>query len=202
MNRYFDLSRAEKIALSNDQFELAVKIEGIHRSIKPPITLDDALTQIGWHGFTLPTDATVVFEVVKTAQYSGIESTGVAYLKRERAEAALAGMVSIADEGYPKKTKLRDAEFSIREVRLGISDSKGWNAKIDAFEQDNADFNKLADECRADWQTILNEEYQRKVNLQKRAEYLRLANNDETVARAFWAKTERTEFPEAEVSVA
>ena len=56
---------------------------------------------------------------------------------------------------------------------------------------------ELLDECENDLSGIRQEEYNAKVNATKRAEYLRLAGNDEAIAKAFWAKTEKTDWPEA-----
>lgn len=198
--RYFDLSAAEKLALTGEQFQDAVRIEAIHRGVKPPTTLSDALRQACFTGFVMPREAVTVFEVIVSGKYSGISETGLAYLSKERALAALEGAVGIDVDGYgaASKRSIREAELSIREAALTLVEPRQFNSTIKEFTEDNKPFEKLAEECRDDLSSIRQADYDHKVNLTKRAEYMRLAGNDETIARAFWAKTEGTEFPIAE----
>ena len=67
--------------------------------------------------------------------------------------------------------------------------------QFEEFFEDDTEFQKVVDECLERHSQVRQAAYNAKVRSEKRAEYLRLAGGDETIARAFWAKTEGTEFP-------
>lgn len=198
INRYFDLSEAQKLALTQQQFEDSVKIEAIHRGIKPAITLPEAIRQHEFVGYHLPAEAVLLHEIVVSKNYGGLEATGIAYSTPEAARKALEGAYHIDSEGYGATAKrvIKECELTIREVRLTLFEPKQWNAAVKEFLEDAEPFTNLLDECTADLSEIRSNDYLRKIRANKRAEYLRLAGGNEDVAKAFWGKTEGSAWPD------
>lgn len=196
--RYFDLSKDQKLALTGESFSVAVKIEAIQRGIKPPVTLNSVLNQSGYTGWTYPNKGAAFFEIVVPGRWGNASNTGLAFRTPEEARAALANVFFISHDTHPDRIKVESGIATIQEVRVGNTKGDVLSSKIEEFSQDDTAFFALEEECRTDWSSIRRADYDRKVNLTKRAEYLRLAGNDEAIARAFWAKTEGAEFPTAE----
>lgn len=192
--RYHDLSGSEKLALTTEQFTDSVKLEGLHRGIKPPITLSDALKNIKYVGFQIPADALKLYELVAPNDYSTAE-TGICYRTSEQAASALIGAVRVCTD-YNKKSKIVDGDFSVRERWVSLSQAQNVAAKLEEFQQDNEAFDKLVDECAADLSNLKQESYNKRVRSERRVEYLRLSGGDLAIASAFWKKTEGTEFPD------
>jgi len=192
--RYYDLSGSEKLTLTTEQFTDSVKLEGLHRGIKPPITLSDALKNINYVGFQIPADALKLYELVAPNDYSTAE-TGICYRTSDQAALALIGAVRVHTD-YNKKSKIVDGDFSVRERWVSLSQAQNVAAKLEEFQQDNEAFDKLVDECAADLSNLKQESYNKRVRSERRVEYLRLSGGDLAIASAFWKKTEGTEFPD------
>jgi len=193
--RYCAYSKAEVLLITNEQLNDAIRIEAIERGIQPPIPLSEALLNSEWRGYKLPPQAIEAFELVTKEGYSSAQSSGIGYLDEARAKAALDGLVSI-DHGYGNTgVKLKSCEASIQKVFIGVSAAESKAAKFESFRQDTTEFDKVRDECMTHFGNARQEAYTKKVNVEKKAEYLRLAGGNEEIARAFWTKAERTEWP-------
>ncbi len=195
--RYFDLPTESKLTLTTEQFTDAVKAEGLHRGLKPPITLADALKEIGYVGYRVPQDAIKLYEVIRPAQYGSGEKTGLCFRTSEQAHAACVGGIAVHEPGYgTEQGKITEGQWEVREKWVSLRKQVDVASRIEEYQQEDADFDKLAEECSADLSTLRQAKYNREVRACKRTEYLRLANGDQQVASAFWDKTERTAFPD------
>lgn len=196
--RYFDLSESEKIALSAEQMTDAVKIEAIHRGIKTPLSLDNIIENLGLSGFALPADNRIFFELGTPKQYGGVERSGICFLTPEKARNALNEAIYIEETGYPnKRNRIIDGEFSVMERHVSNFPLTTFATKLKEYEDSEPceEFTKLCEECRDDLQTIRQRIYDAEVRSRKKAEYLRLAQGNEDIAKAFWSKAETGEWP-------
>lgn len=200
--RYFGLTDAQKLALTADDLRLAIKLEAVQRGIKPPITLEAHIRQSENIGFTTPPDAMVFHEIMVPTSYN-VEGSGVCFQTAEEAWAAMRGAFAVYSDGYgaTQRMKLADsAKYCVRQIHVGGATPKSYHTKLEEFFQDDAEFDKLSDECVSDLSAIRQREYDLKVTQQKRKEYLELAKGNLEIARAFWSRAERTAFPEMEAS--
>jgi len=193
MNPYHQLSKDEKLALTSDQLNDAIKLEAISRGIKPPVTLSEALKRSEWVGYQQPAESVPVYAIA----ISSYHTPEIGYLDKDVAERALQGMVKI-ESGYGNvPRKITSVEPSVQIVPIGLSKSLSKGVKFEEYTQDNTDFDKLCDECLNDLSAIRQADYNARVRAERRVEYLRLAGGNEEIAKAFWAKAEGTEWPVA-----
>lgn len=199
MKRYYDLTQEEKLELAGEQIHDAIKLEAVHRGIKPPITLDAIINQHGFHGYTTPPDSVIFYEIQTTTRYGSTEGTGVAYRTEAEAMKALEGGIIIEEEGYgaEKQKKVVHGLLSVRVVPISLTKPKNFWSTLEEYGQpdDDASFETLSKEIQVELNTLWQERYNKQVRSEKRKEYLRLANGDESIAKAFWSKTESGEFP-------
>lgn len=190
--RFSELSDEALIDITNEELDVAIRIEAIERGIKPPITLSDALKRSEWRGFQFHGDSLEVFEI--TCEY---HNSGIGYLDKASAERALQGMVRIEYSTYSTpNTKLSNKDFAITSRRIHDGASLQKASKFEEYYQDDKAFNAVVDECLARHSKVRQSEYNRRVRAERKAEYLRLANGDEEIARRFWLKSEGTDWPE------
>lgn len=200
---YSNLTSAEKLALSSDDFVRAVKIAAIDHGYKLPLTLEQTINNFNITGFNLPAESVEFFEIVTQNTYGGINGTGIAFKTHDEAVKALKGAIPLYNDGYGAtlKKKIGDANLmSVRSTWVTFVNGQSVGFKLDEFNESTDDYDKFFEECREDLQQIRQNEYNRRVLQQKRKEYMKLANNDESVARAFWVKVEGIEFPNEEGS--
>jgi len=200
MNKRFnDYTDAELLALDNETINDAIRIEAIQQGVQPPITLSEALRKSEWVGYQKPAESVAVFEIMIPGEYGTPKSTGVAYLTREKAEAALDGVISVWENTYGKDIgwKMKSGDAAVVQRFVGVSKAAQQWAKLEEFQQDQEPFQKVCDSCLERLSRVRQEDYDRRVNEEKRAEYLRLAGGNEEIARGFWGKVERTEWPVA-----
>lgn len=196
MKRYFDLTDAEKLALNQDQLDQAIKLESLNRGIKLPFTHTEAMKQEGYNGFQFPPDTLKLYQIIIPNEYGNPEKTGVCYKTIEEARQAIVGVICIAEVGYPhKQNKICSASCSIQETYITNQPAHSFFSKLELVEETNEAFQKLVEECVNNLSEIRQAAYNKKVRTQKREQYLTLANNDEQIAKNFWAKTEGTEWP-------
>lgn len=201
MNRYFDLTKEQKLALTNEQFNDALRVEAIHRGISAPIPISEELSRSEYRGYNRPGDAFKVYRICTADGYGGggTDETKVGYLTEERAMAALEGIVSIGSDGYgaTARMKLNQGSPSVQAVWITNFTPHSKAIKFSAFDgRETEEFSKLEEECAVDLSNVRQEAYDARVRVEKRAEYLRLAGGDEQIARAFWTKVESGPFPE------
>lgn len=194
VKRFYDYADAELLKLTNEQLNDSIRIEAVMRGINPPITLPEALRRSEWRGYSKPAEAIKVF-----AMKAGYRSSEFGWLDEALAHKAAEGMVVIEDCSYPTPhTKIKGGEVPEIVVKwVGVEKSVEKGAKFEEYMDEKMDeFNKLRDECLERFSTVRQDAYNREVAFTKKAEYLRLANGDEQIARAFWAKVERGTWPE------
>lgn len=196
-NQYTD---SELLALDNETINDAIRIESIERGVEPPITLSEAIRKSEWRGYQKPAEAVTVYEICTSGQYSQIRCSGFGFLDESKAMSTLDGIVAIEEIGYgsDKGTKMFEGRAVIQKRIVGISKSESAWAKVEEYAQDNTKFNEISAECVNRLSTVRQTEYTKRVNLEKRAEYLRLAGGNEEIAKGFWRKIEQGDFPAAQ----
>lgn len=200
--KYSHLSVQEKLALDSDGLYHASILEAIDRGISPPTRLSDALNLKDAKGWWVPADATKVYQLVaKNQNYGEGKGTGIAFLTEEAAKAALTGAFAIYEEGYgDKRRNVLANPFESFEVRISHiinTPMQGYWTKLSEYSEDTEPFDNVMEECRADLEMVRQNEYNRTVLQEQRKQYIDLAGGDEAIARAFWAKTKGTAFPES-----
>lgn len=196
MKRYYDLSFQEKLTLDSESFSQAVRIEAIHRGLKPPISFDELLNQGTYPSFTLPAERTAFYEIVRPGSYRE-ERTGMCFKTQAEAESALKGCYSVSRD-YNGVAEIHQGSWSVQTVYLTQPHVARKAKTVDEYTQDNSQFFALLDECEKDLQSARQSDYDRKVAAAKREEYLRLAGGQEEIAKSFWAKTESIPWPQDE----
>ena len=190
------------MTLDNETINDAIRIEAIERGIAPPMTLSEAITKSEWRGYSKPEQFVVAWEIYVSGKYSSPTATGMAYLDEAKAQAALDGLVSIDQNQYGKGgPKLLTGVASVMKVLIGENAGESKAAKFEEYAQDDTKFNEVKDECIKRLSDVRQADYNRRVNAEKRVEYLRLAGGNEDIAKGFWSKAERVEWP-AETAVA
>lgn len=197
MKRYYDLTKDEKLNLEGLLIHDSIKLEAIHRGIKPPVTLDAIIAQHGFRGFSIPPDSVVFYELVGQTRYGSTSATGMAFKTEEAAKAALEGAIFLEEEGYGVTKKVVPSGFSMtyRAVFVGLNSHKPFGSNFEEYTQDDTEFDALSDEIRKELNEIWQESYNTKVNAERKKEYLRLAGGNEDIAKAFWDKSEKTPWP-------
>lgn len=196
---YFALTTDQKIALTSESVQTAIELEAANRGIKPPLKLTDELNQYPFIGYTTPANSVSFYEILRPTKYSGNgERTGLCFKTEQEAQNAIQNAVCIQNDGYsdPKNTVL-PGDFSVQVVSVSLSKSKTFASRIEEYDQDDTRYNELAEECMADLNLLRQSDYDRRVNGEKRANYMRLAQGNEEIAKAFWSKSEAFEWPAA-----
>lgn len=194
--RYFDLKPEQKLLLSNEQFATAVQLEAVNRGIKPPVILDEETVQKEWIGYQTPAGSVRFYEVYAPNSYGSAKATGLLFKTEAEAWAACQNAFGVEHNTYSDpQDKIFQGSFEVRAVNITTIKSKSVSANIEDYFQDNAEFDKLTDECAKDLQALRQAEYDTKVRSNKRKTYMALAQGNEEIAKAFWSKTEGTEFP-------
>jgi len=194
MKPFSQLNRSEVLILTNDELNDAIRLEAIDRGIKPPVTLSEALRRSEWRGYTKPAEAIKVWTLKV-----GYHSSNFGFLDEKLAERALEGMVCVEESSYSlPKIKLTTDIPEVVVKHVGVDAGSQKAAKFEEYSQDDTEFNKVRDLCLELYSNIRQEHYDAGVRLECRTEYLRLAGGNEEVAKAFWAKAERTEWPSTE----
>jgi hypothetical protein len=183
---FSQLTDAEVLNLDNEQLNIAIRLEAIERGVKPPLTLPEALRQSEWRGYERPAEFIRVFRFAESYHRSAF-----GWLDEAKALAAMEGVVRIEETSYgTPKAKIQSATPTIETVYVGVSNGEHKGAKFEEFFEDTTAFDAIADECVAKVSALRQAAYDNGVNAARKAEYLRLSNGDETIARAFWAKTQ------------
>ena len=175
----------------------AIRIEAIKRGIAPPMLLSEALQSTKWVGYTAPADGVKFFEIHVNGQYGSPHATGLCYLDEAKAKAALEGAMHFDPDSYGTSGgKIYGGGASIMVRVVGVNHAVAKAAQVQQYIEDTTAFNKVVEECLAKLAAVRQADYNDRLNAEKQAEYLRLAGGNEEVARAFWAKVEKTAWPE------
>lgn len=196
MRTFSQYTDSELLQLDNEAINTAIRLEAIDRGIQPPIPISEGLRKSEWRGYQLPAEHVEVFEIcTKDGHYSNVGASGIAYLTEERAKAAIEGVVYL-DRPYNKSPRIvPNTDVTLQKVFIGVSNGQSKAEKLEEFFQDNTEFDKVRDECLERLGKARQDDYNKRVNAEKKVEYLRLAGGDENIARGFWAKVERTDWP-------
>lgn len=200
MKRYFDNTREEKLAFSEPDLNSAINLEAVERGIAIPVSLENLLKQHPFVGFTTPGDAVFFYEVCCPQSYGSGKPTGLCFKTIEEARNAIQNGLAIESDGYGinNRQKVIYGDFVIREVFISLTKPKTFAIAVEEAESAGGEgYNKLCEECCKDLQGLRQAEYDQQVNQRKRQEYIALAGGDEEIAKRFWNKSERGEFPEA-----
>lgn len=201
MKRYTELTAPEKVALTDETFQESVKLEAAARGIELPITLDEAMKQKPYVGYTIPADSVPFYEVLVPSKYGDPKPSGLCFVTEAAATAATRGAFAIHEDGYD-----RNAKHIIVKGDLCVVIRHVYGRKVETlqehlkeFEQDLTAFTALADECAKDWREVNQTAYDRQVQLRRRQTYLDLAKGDKSIAMGFWATTyPGAEWPEGD----
>ena len=174
----------------------AIRIEAIKRGIAPPMLLSEALQSTKWVGYTAPADGVKVFEVLVSGQYGSPCATGLCYLDEAKARAALEGALYFDADTYGTSGgKIYGGGASIMVRVVGTNHAVAKAAQVQQYIEDTKAFNEVVADCLAKLAAVRQADYDDRLNKEKQAEYLRLAGGNEEVARAFWAKVEKSDWP-------
>lgn len=191
MKPFPQLTRSEVLNLTNEELNDAIRLEAIERSIKPPIQLSEALRRSEWRGYQKPAEAIKVFRLRQ-----GWYTTDFGWLDEAKAIAALDGLVKIEKIGYKDDSlKIVNSDVNVETVFIGVSKHESKAAKFMEYFEDTTEFDKVRDECLEKYSDARQQAYNAKVRSERKAEYLRLAGNNEEIAKAFWAKAEGSPWP-------
>ena len=197
MKKFTDYSDTELLTLDNESFNDSIRLLAIERGIKPPVTLPEALRTSEWRGYQKPAESVKVFQLAVSSSYGGTVVSELGFLDEATAMRALEGMVHIDSEGYgaTQKWVIKSGTPTLQVRLIGVTPSESKAAKFVEFTQDNSEFDKVAEECVTRFSEVRQAAYNKRVNLEHKAEYLRLAQGNEEIAKGFWAKVEHMEWP-------
>lgn len=184
MKKISDYRNSELVELSNDAFTDAVRIEALHRKIDIPISVPENLRMSEWTGFQRPSEAVKVFRIK-----IGYQTSEFAYLSEEKAIAALEGMVKVECRTWEHLKLLTLEQPEICIDWIGVFPNASKMEKFDKGSADYAAFDKLIENCTSLVVKLKSSVWQLRMLAEKKAEYLRLADGDSTVAKSFWAGT-------------
>jgi hypothetical protein len=191
MKPFSQLSRNEIIDLTNEELNDSIRLEAIERSIKPPITLSEALRRSEWRGYTKPAEAIKVWTLKL-----GYHSSNFGFLDEQIAAKAIEGMICIEENSYSHpKIKITSDTPQIVLKYVGVEAGSQKASNFEEYTQDDTEFVKVRDECLEKYSDVRQQAYNAKVRAERKTEYLRLAGGNEEVAKNFWSKTEGTSWP-------
>lgn len=194
MKRYNQLTTEEKLALTDQSFADAVKLEALDRGIKPQVTLSESIRSSEWHGYQYPVNGVRVWVVESGNNYGN----SIGYLDPELARKAMEGAILVGDRytgGRSIKSVLTDPPV-LREMVLGGNTVNAASFKLeDALDSPDPAYVELVKACSEDWHAVLQADYDGKVRATRWAEYLRLAQGDAAVAAAFWQRAGEGSLP-------
>lgn len=196
--RYYDYSAEDKLALNTEDLLRSIEIEAAERGIAVPIRLAEFIQQQGYNGFTVPADAVGFYQIMAPSKYGSVNATGVCFKSEEEAWNALKGAVCILEDGYAPKTKniVVSGEFGVSKIWLTTAKQAGFSSSINEYETDREEFDKLCEEINTELREMRQRKYNEEVIAAKKVKYLELANDDEAVAKRFWANIEKSEWPQ------
>lgn len=195
---YFQLTSEERIALESEDFQCAIKLEAVERGIKLPYTVDETLAAIPYVGFRLPPDCAAFYEIVyNDSRYNSLKETGLAFKTEQEAERAINGAIALETERYGERlTKVVGSDFSVKKTYITLAKTSHISTALEHYSEDREDWDKLVQEIVNDFNSLRQAAYDKKIQQDKKKQYIELAKGDEEIAKAFWQKAERTTWPE------
>lgn len=201
MKPFHQLTNEEVLNLDNAQLTDAIRIGALDRGIEIPITLPDALRSSEWRGYEQPSSCVRLY-----CPFSGsYDEPRMGYLSQTEAETAMRGLVILGSTyrgGKPALCIKSDEEPRIKVVLIGDSPAASKAATFKLAEEAPCEaFEKYRDECLEKSQAVRQSDYDRKVRTEHRKEYLRLAEGNEEIAKAFYVRTGKGAWPNEDGSI-
>lgn len=194
---FSELSPEELLKMEQSEIEDSIKIEAINKGIQPRITLSEVVGKLGYNPCVhFPSEN----DIIVWAIGSGYHSPNVGWMTQEQALAALKGAISLGTtyKNGRSSPKIENSELQIVQVRIPTLETKTeFKKSLKEFtEQDPGKFDELVEECLDKLSKIRQDAYNFAVAVERKQEYLRLANGDEKIAQAFWNKAETLPWPQ------
>jgi hypothetical protein len=191
---FFGLTSDQMALLDEQGLADAIKLEAMTRGILIPVTLKEAIQTSGFTGYMAsPEDQH--FYCVKGPEYGDT----VGYLTEDAAKSALEGSAVFRDTyvGGGSRKVLADRQPTIERVTIP---GRKFALSVKALEPyfndaDSEEFAKLQKECITAYEANNRDRYNAAAAKERKQEYIRLAGGDTEIAKAFWLKTERLEWP-------
>jgi hypothetical protein len=183
MKRFTDLTPDEVLTATADQLTDAIRVEAIEQGIKPPVPLPEAIQLAAYQGHVSTKDDLTVYRLGTNGYHDD-----VGWLTEDEAIRAMQGAVvleSTYDKGRSGKRVAPESSVVIKRVVL-------------PGEPQLYKIAELVDACTDKVREIRQAAYDLAVARTRKAEYMRLANNDEAIAKAFWAKAETLPWPDGQ----
>lgn len=201
MQPFHQLTNEEILTLDNNQLTDAIRVGALDRGIEIPITLPEALRTSEWRGYQQPTSAVKVY-----CPFAGSYSEPTCgYLSQAEAESAMNGLVMLGTayrNGKSVPCINSQTSPTIKIVTIGESPNASKSSAFQtAMEAPCEEFEKYRDECLEKSQAVRQSDYDRKVRAEHRKEYLRLAEGNEEIAKAFYARQGRGAWPNEDGSI-
>lgn len=201
MKPFHQLTNEEILNLDNSQLTDAIRVGALDRGIEIPITLPDALRTSEWHGYQQPTSSVKIY-CPFTGSY---DEPRCGYLSQDEAEKALNGLV-VLGTSYRNGRSIpcinADHNPTIKVVIVGESPNLSKSAAFKAATEDGGEeFDKYRDACIEKCAVVRQDDYNRKVRAEHRKEYLRLAEGNEEIAKAFYERTGKGAWPKEDGTI-
>jgi len=197
MKRFSELSEAELLNFNADELNDSIKLEAIHQGIAPPVSLSEAIQTSGFNGHIPSKDDVAIYRL-------GTDGYGddVGWLSEEAALMAMTGAVALESTYKHGKSGVKLATDSFVVLKRVILPGEAQTYRLHKLDEyvspASNKFDELADTCYNAAHTIRQAAYNRQVAIERQAEYVRLANGDVAIAKAFWAKAETFDWPSLE----
>jgi hypothetical protein len=197
MKRFSELSEAELLNFNADELNDSIKLEAIHQGIAPPVSLSEAIQTSGFTGHIPSKDDVAIYRL-------GTDGYGddVGWLSEEAALMAMTGAVALESTYKYGKSGIKIATDGFVVLKRVILPGEAQTYRLHKLDEyvnpTSNEFDALADTCYEAARAARQAAYSRQVALERQAEYVRLANGDVAIAKAFWAKAELLDWPNLE----
>lgn len=200
MKKFTELTTEELLNIDTNTLTDSIKLEAISRGIKIPLPVSDKLKKANYAGYQLEKNSgTVVYTIVDQDGYR-YEQPKLGYLDRNKAVAAMEGLVTISEIRNNKYQtigfEVKHPDLSIKEVHTGVNSGGVRYATLEEItSEETEDYSNLVDECRAHYSTVVNEHRLTQRDFEIADEFLRLSQNNVKVAKDFWKLTYTRPWP-------
>lgn len=195
MKRFSELTKEELVDIEGDVLGDAIRVEAIERGIKIPIKMSEAVSKVAYQGTATSEGDMVVYQLDTEGYYEE-----VGWLTEEDAIRAMQGVVCIGSTykngrngkkiDHEKVVVVKRIQFPGEPELYKIAQITEW------LDEDRTAYDELLDECVSQVRAVRQQDYDDKVARERKAEYLRLADGDEEIAKRFWTKAETLSWPE------
>lgn len=172
----------------------AIKLEAMTRGVLIPVTLKNAIETSGFTGYMASPDDQH-FYCLRGGNYGET----VVYLTEGAARSALEGAAVLRDT-YTAGRAVKVLDDSHPTIERLTVPGRNYTLSAKGLEpyfstNDSEEFAKIQKECIAAYEAGRQDRYNAAVAKERKQEYIRLAGGDAEIAKHFWLKTERLEWP-------